>query len=50
MSCMLGRHIDLVMFAIANQIVKVTVYKLLDQYCRKHAGKLRGRHLHVQSD
>ena len=41
MSCMLGRHIDLVIFAIANQIVNVTLYKLLDQYCHKHAGKLQ---------
>ena len=47
MSCI---HIDLVMFAVANQIVRVTLYKLLDQCCQKHAGKLRGSHLHVQSD
>ena len=35
MSCMLRRHIDLVVFGIEKQIVKVILYKLLDQYCHK---------------
>ena len=38
---MLGRHIDLAMFAIANHIVKVTLYKSLDQWCHKNARKLQ---------